>query len=162
VAAVDEETRRYLDVLREDIVSRTAAHTDEQFARSMARSDEQFAKAMARSEEQFARAMAHTDERFDQAMAHTDEQFARAMAHTDERFDQAMAHTDEQFARAMAHTDARFDLAEEQVRGTMMLLERMEHTLQVVAESVVLRTEGLGRIADDHERRIGDLERRVP
>ena len=137
---MDEETRRYLDVLREDIVSRTAAHTDEQFARSMARSDEQFAKAMARSEEQFA----------------------RAMAHTDERFDQAMAHTDEQFARAMAHTDARFDLAEEQVRGTMMLLERMEHTLQVVAESVVLRTEGLGRIADDHERRIGDLESRVP
>ena len=126
---MDEETRRYLDVLREDIVSRTAAHTDGQFA-----------KAMARSEEQFA----------------------RAMAHTDERFDQAMAHTDEQFARAMAHTDARFDLAEEQGRGTMMLLERMEHTLQVVAESIVLRTEGLGRIADDHERRIGDLERRAP
>ena len=140
VAATDEEMRQYLEAMREDIVARTAAHTDERFDQAMTHTDEQFAKAMQ-----------HTDLRFDQAMAHTDEKFAQAMQHTDLRFDQAMAHTDE-----------RFDLAMEQQRGTMMMLERMEHTLQVVAENVVLRAERLERIANDHERRIGDLERRVP
>ena len=162
VAATDEEMRQYLEAMREDIVARTAAHTDERFDQAMTHTDEQFAKAMQHTDLRFDQAMAHTDEKFAQAMQHTDLRFDQAMAHTDERFDLAMEHTDLRFDQAMAHTDERFDLAMEQQRGTMMMLERMEHTLQVVAENVVLRAERLERIANDHERRIGDLERRVP